>query len=82
MATNDTPSVPNLALRPREAAKSLGVSPRWLWERTKRGDIPHVRVGRAVLYPVDGLRDWLARQAESATAHGKSPAALGGNDDA
>ena len=49
-----------LALRPREAARRLGISERTLWTLMKAGDIPHVRVGRAVLYPVDTLRDWLA----------------------
>ncbi len=63
--TTETEKAP-LALRPREMAKSLGVSERWLWEQTHRGDIPHVRVGRALLYPVDAVRDWLNRQAQTA----------------
>ena len=54
---------PRLALRPREAARALGISPRSLWSLTKDGEIPHARVGRTVLYPVDLLRDWLADQA-------------------
>jgi excisionase family DNA binding protein len=59
-STNPVP----LALRPREAAKALGISTRHLWQLTKDGSIPHVRVGRrAVLYPVDELRAWLSRQA-------------------
>ena len=49
-----------LALRPREASKALGIGERLLWDLTKRGQIPHTRVGRCVLYPVDGLRTWLA----------------------
>jgi excisionase family DNA binding protein len=56
-----------LALRPREAAKALGISPRLLWQLTADGHIPCVRVGtgrrKTVLYPVDELRAWLARQA-------------------
>jgi excisionase family DNA binding protein len=55
----------NLALRPREAAKALGISERSLWEWTHRGDVPHVRVGRAILYPVDVLRNWLRLRAEA-----------------
>lgn len=55
----------SLSLRPREAAKALGVSERTLWEWSRRGDIPHVRIGRAVLYPVDGLREWLRQRAET-----------------
>ena len=34
-----------LALRPSEAAKALSISPRHLWQLTKDGEIPCVRVG-------------------------------------
>ena len=56
-----------LALRPREAAKALGISPRLLWQLTKDGHIPCVRVGsgkrKSVLYPLAELQAWLTRQA-------------------
>lgn len=56
-----------LALRPREAAKALSISPRHLWQLTKGGHIPCVRLGngkrQTVLYPVAELQAWLARQA-------------------
>ena len=68
MATDTISS--QLALRPREAAKALSISPRLLWQLTKDGRIPCVRVGsgkrRAVLYPVTELQGWLTRQAEDA----------------
>jgi Helix-turn-helix domain len=59
--------VESLALRPREAAKSLGISARTLWGLTApRGPIPCLRVGhgkrQSVLYPVADLRAWLSRQ--------------------
>lgn len=54
--------IPALALRPREAAKVLSISERTLWTLTNRREIPHLRLGRAILYPVDGLRSWLAGQ--------------------
>jgi predicted DNA-binding transcriptional regulator AlpA len=65
MATTEL-SVP-LALRPREAAKALGISARTLWNLTApRGPIPCVRIGRgkrkSVLYPVAELQAWLAQQ--------------------
>jgi predicted DNA-binding transcriptional regulator AlpA len=57
---------PPLALRAAETAKTLGISPRLLWQLTKDGRIPCVRVGsgkrKTVLYPVAALQDWLARQ--------------------
>ena len=55
---------PRLALSPREAAAALGVSARLLWSETKRGNMPHIRIGTRVLYPVETLKDWLAAQAK------------------
>ena len=52
-------ATPHLALRPREAAQALGISPRFLWTLTNQGDVPHLRLGRTVVYPVDALRKWL-----------------------
>ncbi len=61
---------PPLALRPREAAKALGISPRWLWQLTHDGHIPCVRLGngkrRTVLYPTADLQSWLSQQAKAA----------------
>lgn len=55
-----------LALRPREAAKALSISARHLWQLTKDGLIPCVRVGggkrKTSLYPVAELQAWLAKQ--------------------
>jgi len=61
--------VPCLALRPREAAAALGISERTLWAWTKQGTIPHVRQGKAVLYPTAALARWLDGQA-TATPEG------------
>ena len=56
-----------LALRPREAAKALGISPRLLWQLTHDGVIPCVRIGhgkrQAVLYPLTALQAWLDARA-------------------
>jgi len=52
-----------LSLRPREAARALGVSERWLWEHTKAGEIPCTKVGRVTLYPREMLEEWLRRRA-------------------
>ena len=79
MATDRTtapgaaPTVPStaLALRPREAAKALGISERMLWSLTApRGTILAVRIGTCVLYPVTGLQAWLDRQAQGAPEGG------------
>jgi predicted DNA-binding transcriptional regulator AlpA len=52
-----------LSLRPAEAAKALGIGARLLWTETNAGRIPHIRIGRAVVYPVSSLKQWLADQA-------------------
>ena len=58
-------AVARLALRPREAARALGIGERKLWEITadKTSGIPHVRFGRAIVYPVHELERWLEEQA-------------------
>jgi hypothetical protein len=63
-------SAPPLAVRPREAARLLGISARTLWSLSApRGPIPCARLGhgrnKAVLYPVADLRAWLAAQAQT-----------------
>lgn len=74
--TTESTSSP-LALRPRDAAKALGISPRLLWQLTKDGHIPCVRVGngkrRTVLYPVTELQAWLTRQATAAKGGERVP---------
>ena len=54
-----------LALRVTEVAEALGLS-----ERTVRQilpELPHVRVGSAVVIPVDQLREWLRDRAQQET---------------
>ncbi len=46
-----------LALRPAEAAETLGISERKLREMLP--ELPCVRHGGAVMIPVSALRDWL-----------------------
>lgn len=59
--------IDSLSLRPREAAKALGISERLLWSLTQDGTIPCVRVGtgnrKVPLYPVALLDQWLREQA-------------------
>ena len=65
MLRNDAGEVSRLALRPREAARALGIGERLLFDLTKRGEIPHVRLGaKAIVYSVDVLRTWLAEEAQ------------------
>ncbi len=53
-----------LALRPKDAARAIGIGTRLLWSLTSQGKIPHVRVGRVVLYPLPALEAWLESRLE------------------
>lgn len=61
-----------MALRPREAAKVLGVSLRTLCAWESAGLITAARIGtgkrRTVLYPLAELKAWLASQLAQAKA--------------
>jgi hypothetical protein len=65
-----------LALRAKDAAKALGISPRYLWQLTSDGQIPCVRIAsgnrQTVLYPSDLLRDWLASKAQEHSRNGRT----------
>lgn len=66
MNANPDPRPP-LALRPREAARMLGVSERFLWDLTKSGSMPCVRMGtgkrQTVRYPMKAIIKWLDENA-------------------
>ncbi len=51
-----------LLLKPNEAAAALAISPRLLWSLTQSGDVPCVRIGRAVRYDPRDLTVWIDRQ--------------------
>lgn len=50
---------PRLLLRPGEAADALAISERKLWELTRCGEVPAVRIGRAVRYDPRDLAAWI-----------------------
>jgi len=50
-------------MRPKEAARALGIGERLLWSMTNQGLIPHLRLGKAIVYPIDSLQTWLTEQA-------------------
>lgn len=56
-------ALPPLAVSDSEAARLLSVSVRTLynWRQAKTGPA-YCRVGNKLLYPVDGLHQWLASQ--------------------
>jgi len=56
----------SLTLTRKEAAEYCNVSLPSLAAFLKRADnpIPHIKVGRKYVIPADGLREWLAQEAE------------------
>ena len=54
-----TPPPSPLLVTPREAARLLAVSERTLWSLAAAGEIPRVRIGRAVRYRVADLRAYV-----------------------
>lgn len=56
-------AIPPLALSPRDAAQSLSMSEKGLWNLTKpRGPIPAAKIGRLVRYDVKDLQAFLDAQ--------------------
>lgn len=41
------------------AAGLLSICPRTLWTLTNEGKVPHVRIGRRVMYSRTALRKWI-----------------------
>jgi len=60
----EQPVIAPLSLRPREAAAALGLSVSTVERLTRAGELPCVRLGRSVLYPVAMLEEFLRARAE------------------
>lgn len=54
-----------LCLSATEISKETGISLSLVRKLTHNGEIPHIKVGRRVLYPVSALKDWLAKNTVS-----------------
>lgn len=67
--TDLRPANPALAVNAKDAARILGISPRLLWTYTNCGEIPHLRLGRRLLYPLAALNAWIAAKTEG-KSHG------------
>lgn len=57
-----TPADAPLLVDARTAARMLSISPRLLWALTNRGEVPHVRVARRVLYSPADLASYIEAQ--------------------
>jgi excisionase family DNA binding protein len=53
-----------LLLKPREAFKVMSIGRSTGYAMIASGELPSIRIGRAVRIPMDGLKEWVKRQAE------------------
>jgi len=67
-------NVPRLLVSPREAAKALAVCEKTLWNLTKRGEIPCLRIGRSVRYSLPALEAWVKDHSEKNCANSQNGA--------
>ena len=58
---NNSP-VQVLLVSPREAARMLSISERTLYSLTKAGEIPSLKLARAVRYRAMDLENWVAKK--------------------
>jgi len=65
-----------LLLSSKEAARALGVSARTLWTLTfnRQPGLPHVRIGRRVMYRLSDLEAWIERNRIASPAEGRTDA--------
>ena len=53
---------PKLLLTAREAAESLAISERTLWDLTRRGEIPRLKIGASVRYDLRDLQAFIDKR--------------------
>jgi excisionase family DNA binding protein len=68
-ATSGPPIAPALLTAP-QAAAYLSISERLLWSLTQRGELPAVKIGRAVRYHRPDLEAWIEARKKAALAGG------------
>ena len=58
------------AVTAAELARALGISERLV--RDHQAELPHLWIGNRVLFPVDGVREWLRKRAEATQGDAES----------
>jgi len=51
-----------ILLTSKQASESLGICERTLYGLAKSGELPVVKIGRAVRYPVSELQKWVEKK--------------------
>ncbi|MGK2858192.1 MAG: helix-turn-helix transcriptional regulator [Thermoanaerobaculia bacterium] len=57
-------------LRPKEVMEVIGLGRSKLYELMSAGELPVVRIGRAVRIPADAIDEWIGRQRSDAKKRG------------
>ena len=60
----DQSHVPRLCLTADEVAEEIGISVSLVRRLTRFGNLPHIRVGRRIIYPAAAINSWLAEHTE------------------
>ena len=66
---------PTLRLSATEVSEQTGISISLVRKLTRSGEIPHIRVGRRILYPAEALAEWLSENTIGGTTIKKDGAA-------
>jgi excisionase family DNA binding protein len=57
-AMGERPAIERLAYTAAEVAVMLGVSERHVYESCKRGELPHLKIGRRIVFPHRRFDEW------------------------
>lgn len=49
-------------------AELVGLSTTWVYRRVERGEIPHLKLGRAVRFDLDELQAWLKNRSGNSSS--------------
>ncbi len=72
LKNNDDTAKPQYLLDVDELAERLNVPKGWIYERTSRGDIPFIKVGKYVRFEWSVILDWLQEESEPSPRSGVS----------
>lgn len=64
-----------LLLRVEEVARTLGIGRSKVYELVSRGELPTVRVGKALRVPAEALRRWIGEKSAETASDGRAACA-------